>query len=156
MQVRTPHQSRNKHLTTQRLVILGSYGLTIKSGVVTLAGAILRASEKTQWIHAPRCHALPVLRCTDDATIMLQPHLAAPFLRQLGNLSPMFSRLWNEPPADSSKKESNATFQIVSSNQVIQLCANYWRLSNVYHRFTHPRTTRYHRAISRRRPSGTS
>ncbi|KAL1899192.1 Polynucleotide 5'-hydroxyl-kinase grc3 [Sporothrix stenoceras] len=96
-----------------RLVIIGSYGLTIKCGTMTVAGATLRASEKTYWVHAPRCYALPVLRCTDDATIMLQPHPAAAALRQLGKLSPMFSRLWNEPPIDSSKKEFNATFQIL-------------------------------------------
>lgn len=104
----------HQDLTNQRLVILGSYGLTIKSGAVTLAGATLRSSEKTHWVHAPRCHALPVLRCTDDATIMLQPHPAAPALRQLGKLSSMFARLWNEPPVDSSKKDPAATFQIVS------------------------------------------
>ena len=98
-------------LTIQRLVILGSYGLTVREGEVTLAGAILRASDKTHWVHAPRCHALPVLRCTDDAYIVLQPHPAAPALRELAKLSPIFQNIWNEPKADT---DAHSTFEIVS------------------------------------------
>ncbi|ERT02716.1 hypothetical protein HMPREF1624_01017 [Sporothrix schenckii ATCC 58251] len=53
---------------------------------------------------------------------MLQSHPASASLRQLGVLSPLFSRLWNEPPVGSSKKEADATFQILytSDDDVLQ------------------------------------
>ncbi|KAF3024728.1 Polynucleotide 5'-hydroxyl-kinase grc3 [Neopestalotiopsis sp. 37M] len=35
----------------ERLVILGSYGITVTSGYVTICGAILRATTKTHWLY---------------------------------------------------------------------------------------------------------
>ncbi|OAA59169.1 RNA processing protein [Niveomyces insectorum RCEF 264] len=103
-----------------RLVIFGSYGLTVQDGALTLAGASLRASTKTHWVHAPQCHALPVLRCAaDDATVLLEPHPAAPALRKLETLSPVFARLWNGPTATatSKKDEAEETFQILYTSE---------------------------------------
>ncbi|CAK7222266.1 Polynucleotide 5'-hydroxyl-kinase grc3 [Sporothrix bragantina] len=116
------HQKANGHMLLkltdgERLVILGSYGLTVKSGAVTLSGATLNASEKTNWVHAPRCYALPVLRCTDDATVLLQPHPAGLSLRQLGKLSPMFTRVWNESFVETSRTGGSSTFQILFTSE---------------------------------------
>ncbi|CAK7201900.1 Polynucleotide 5'-hydroxyl-kinase grc3 [Sporothrix eucalyptigena] len=116
------HQKTNGHMLLklvedERLVILGSYGLTVKCGSVTLAGAILRTADRTHWVHAPRCYALPVLRCTDDATVILQPHPAGLSLQHLGNLSPMFSRLWNESSVGTSRTGGSATFQILFTSE---------------------------------------
>ncbi|KAK6087118.1 hypothetical protein SCUP234_02211 [Seiridium cupressi] len=83
----------------ERLVILGSYGIHVISGHVTICGAVLRSSSKTRWVHAPHCHALPVIRCPEQAVIELEPCLAAQGLRRLGTLSPLFRRLWNESSA---------------------------------------------------------
>ncbi|KAK3941371.1 polynucleotide 5'-hydroxyl-kinase grc3 [Diplogelasinospora grovesii] len=95
----------------ERLVILGSYGLKVVEGEAAIAGAILTPSDTTHWIHAPHCHALPVLRITSDSTIELHPHPAAPSLRQLGRLNPVFGRLWSE------SDDVSETFQIVTTSE---------------------------------------
>ncbi|KAI1768449.1 hypothetical protein GGR53DRAFT_409928 [Hypoxylon sp. FL1150] len=102
----------------ERLVILGSYGVHVTLGEVTINGATLRTSEKTHWVDAPHCHALPVIRCSDDATLELLPHPSATGLRSLANISPQFRRLWNESApsngkAASTKSLTNSTFQIL-------------------------------------------
>ncbi|KAI0598380.1 hypothetical protein F4775DRAFT_555250 [Biscogniauxia sp. FL1348] len=85
----------------ERLVVLGSYGVRVDSGEVTLVGATLRPSRTVHWVDAPHCHALPVIRCSEDAVLELNPHPGADSLRQLGKLSPQFGRLWNETPESS-------------------------------------------------------
>ncbi len=86
-------------------------------GKVTLAGAVLLPSERPSWVHAPRSHALPILRCVDDATIRLEPHPAAEALHGLGSLSPLFSRLWHEDKAEADDAapttQAHQTFQIL-------------------------------------------
>ena len=98
-------------------MILGSYGVKVREGEATIAGAILTASDDVQWVHAPHCHAVPVLRTTDETVLELHPHPAARGLRQLSRLNPAFAKLWNEPAsqeADSGRSsKSPATFQIV-------------------------------------------
>ncbi|ORY58887.1 uncharacterized protein BCR38DRAFT_413202 [Pseudomassariella vexata] len=100
----------------ERLVILGSYGLRVIIGDVTICGAVLRPSEKIHWIHAPHCHALPVIRCPDEAVLELENHPDVDDLRKLGNLSPHFQRLWNEessPEAQRKREKSTSTFEIL-------------------------------------------
>lgn len=91
----------------ERLVILGSYGIRVCEGELTIAGAVLRSTAPLQWVHATHCHALPVIRAVADLVMELRPHPAAPELRQLAGLSPVFAKLWNEPGSGGS------TFQIV-------------------------------------------
>jgi polynucleotide 5'-hydroxyl-kinase GRC3/NOL9 len=93
----------------ERLVILGSYGIRLQAGTATIAGASLRPSDTIHWVHAPHCHALPVLRCSDDTVVELLPHPATENLRRLERLSPLFRSLWN----DKEGKRSS-TFKIVS------------------------------------------
>lgn len=82
---------------------------------MTVAGATLRPDGDTHWVHAPHCHAVPVLRTREHTRLELHIDPYAHALRQLGCLSPLFRRIWNEP-ADSAVKSRNAnpTFQIVS------------------------------------------
>jgi hypothetical protein len=97
-------------------VVVGSYGIRICEGEVTIASAVLLASETVHWVHGPHCHALPVLRATANAVIELHPHPAAKSLRQLGKLNPAFGKLWNETsqdPASDKAGRAAATFQIV-------------------------------------------
>ncbi|KAI1468383.1 uncharacterized protein F4812DRAFT_364684 [Daldinia caldariorum] len=98
-----------------RLVILGSYGIRVTSGEITLNGATLRNSERVHWVDAPHCHALPVLRCPDNASLELLPHPVAAGLGGLGRLAPQFRKLWNEPDALSNKKtrSPDPTFTIL-------------------------------------------
>lgn len=95
-------------------MILGSYGIRVKSGEITLNGAMLRMSDRVHWVNAPHCHALPVLRCSDDASLELLPHPIATSLRSLGKLAPQFRKLWNESNLSSNNTiSSNPTFVIV-------------------------------------------
>ncbi|KAI1807422.1 hypothetical protein F4811DRAFT_505736 [Daldinia bambusicola] len=98
-----------------RLVILGSYGIRVTSGEITLNGATLRNSERVHWVDAPHCHALPVLRCPDNASLELLPHPVAAGLRGLGRLAPQFRKLWNEIDALPNKKtrSPDPTFTIL-------------------------------------------
>ncbi|KAJ4271685.1 Polynucleotide 5'-hydroxyl-kinase grc3 [Fusarium torreyae] len=104
---------------SERFLIIGSFGVRIIQGELTLAGATLRPSETIEWVHAPHCHAVPVLRTTEDARLELHPDQNARGLRQLGRISPLFRKMWNEPPeGDSAKKISKeATFQIIHTSE---------------------------------------
>ena len=86
---------------------------------MTVAGATLRADGDTHWVHAPHCHAIPVLRTREHTRLELHADPDAHALRQLGRLSPLFRRMWNEtaePTANSRHK--TPTFQIVSKLHV--------------------------------------
>ncbi|KAI0123612.1 hypothetical protein BJ170DRAFT_639784 [Xylariales sp. AK1849] len=101
----------------ERLVILGSYGIQITSGKVTVSGALLKPSAHgAYWVHAPHCHALPVIRCPEEAVVEIEPLPAANSIRSLGMLSPLFRRLWDDehqarPPR--KMKQVDATYEIL-------------------------------------------
>ncbi|KAK4124652.1 hypothetical protein N657DRAFT_663636 [Parathielavia appendiculata] len=101
----------------ERLVILGSYGIKVRQGEATIAGAILTASDDVQWVHAPRCHALPVLRTAEETVLELQPHPAAKGLRELAKLNPAFAKLWNENLHGADSTRSGETFQIIYTSE---------------------------------------
>ncbi|KAJ8128160.1 hypothetical protein O1611_g5478 [Lasiodiplodia mahajangana] len=104
----------------ERLVIFGSYGVRVKSGEVTVYGATLGPSDSVSWVHAPQSHALPVIRCSNDATLELHPHPSAQDLQNLGLLSPLFRRLWWETPVPSShgnNPRSSETYRILYTSE---------------------------------------
>ncbi|KAL5606814.1 hypothetical protein BROUX41_003192 [Berkeleyomyces rouxiae] len=78
----------------ERFVIVGSYGIKVCRGEVTIAGATLRPSDMVYWVHAPLCHSIPVLRCYKDAGLELHPDPMFQNLRQLENLSPLYRDIW--------------------------------------------------------------
>lgn len=99
-------------------MILGSYGLKVSEGEVTIVGAALRENMPIQFVHAPHCHALPVIRATEDTTLELSSCPEVGGLRALGRLSQVFERLWNESPQQTpspspKKHHGDVTFQIV-------------------------------------------
>ncbi|KAH0441951.1 RNA processing protein [Colletotrichum camelliae] len=98
-----------------RFLVLGSYGIKVISGEVTVAGATIRPTDGIQWVHAPHCHGIPVVRCSDETTLELHPHPQAASLRKLERLSPLFRSLWNEPDeTKSSKKRATVdTYKII-------------------------------------------
>ncbi|KAI0160142.1 hypothetical protein GGR57DRAFT_408259 [Xylariaceae sp. FL1272] len=104
-----------------RLVVLGSYGIRVKSGQMTIYGATLSASPELSWVHAPSCYALPVIRCAEDAIIELHVHPDAHSLKALGRLSPLFRRLWPETSRSSdargARSSSEDTFQILYTSE---------------------------------------
>ncbi|KAH6996866.1 hypothetical protein EDB80DRAFT_135761 [Ilyonectria destructans] len=103
---------------SERFLVLGSFGIRVLRGEVTIAGACLRPSETIKWIHAPHCHAVPVLRSAENTGLELHPDNAARGLRQLGRLSPLFRKMWNEPADATSGRRSakEATFQILHTS----------------------------------------
>ncbi|WKT39434.1 Polyribonucleotide 5'-hydroxyl-kinase Clp1, P-loop domain [Fusarium oxysporum f. sp. vasinfectum] len=100
----------------ERFPIIGSFGIRVIQGEVVLAGATLYPAETIEWVHAPHCHAVPVLRTKEQTRLELHPDKNAQGLRQLGRLSPLFRKMWNEPPeGDSTKSNKEATFQIIQT-----------------------------------------
>ncbi|KAI0016574.1 hypothetical protein F4780DRAFT_772809 [Xylariomycetidae sp. FL0641] len=100
----------------ERLVILGNYGIVVEAGEITICGATLSSSKKVYWVDAPHCHALPVIRCSENAALDIRSNPAAEDLRNLGRLSPLFKKLWNEDYSPSSQEKSHTvdpTFQIL-------------------------------------------
>lgn len=95
------------------MVLLGSYGIRVKAGEATIAGASLYPWEDVHWAHAPHCHALPVLRCSERSVIELHSHPCADGLRSLGILSPIFRSLWDEDTAEGTRRQS---WQILSTS----------------------------------------
>lgn len=85
----------------------------MKAGEATISGASLHPSEAVHWVHAPHCHALPVLRCSERSLIELHPHPSAHGVRSLEKLSPIFGSLWNELSAQGTKRQ---TWQILSTS----------------------------------------
>lgn len=84
----------------------------MKSGEISIYGASLYSSDPIQWVHAPHCHALPVLRCSENSVLELHPHPGASQLRNMERLSPVFANLWNE--INSGK--ATRTWQILPSS----------------------------------------
>ncbi|KAF4334411.1 polynucleotide 5 hydroxyl-kinase grc3 [Fusarium beomiforme] len=105
--------------SSERFLVIGSFGIKVIQGEVVLAGATLYPSETIEWVHAPHCHAVPVLRTTEATRLELHPDRNAQDLRQLGRLSPLFRKIWNESPErDSiSKKNKETTFQIIFTSE---------------------------------------
>ncbi|KAI1145690.1 hypothetical protein F4825DRAFT_467135 [Nemania diffusa] len=104
----------------ERLVILGSYGMRVESGEVTVYGATLEASGSVSWVHAPQSHALPVIRCTNDTTLELHPHPGAEDLKDLRTFSPLFRKLWWEGSSSPSHDEgsrSGETYRILYTSE---------------------------------------
>ncbi|KAK0611536.1 hypothetical protein B0T14DRAFT_530611 [Immersiella caudata] len=100
----------------ERLVILGSFGIKVTDGELTVSGAVLNGSNTAHWIHAPHCHAVPVLRANSPAMVELHQHPAAQSLRQLARLNPVFGKLWNESQSTSNPCKGS-TFQIVYTSE---------------------------------------
>jgi polynucleotide 5'-hydroxyl-kinase GRC3/NOL9 len=105
---------------SQRVVILGEYGLRVIKGQITILGATLSPAHTfgSLNVFAPSSHALPVIRYLEstDNEVVINLYEGKSRLRELSRLSPLFSRLWNERATilngetDSDEKSS---FQIV-------------------------------------------
>lgn len=83
----------------------------MRTGEASICGASLYPSDTIQWVHAPHCHALPVLRCSENSIIEIHPHPNANKLRNLERLSPVFGNLWNE-----TMNGQRQTWQILGSS----------------------------------------
>ncbi|KXH39145.1 hypothetical protein CSAL01_03176 [Colletotrichum salicis] len=103
---------------SERFLVLGSYGIKVLDGEITIAGASVRASDGTKWVHAPHCHAIPVLRCSEETKLELHPHPQGAGLRKLERLSPLFRSLWHEPEGKASKRGAKTdTYKIICTSE---------------------------------------
>ncbi|KAL9483950.1 hypothetical protein ACSS6W_002739 [Trichoderma asperelloides] len=115
---------------SERFIVIGSFGIKVIAGEVTVFGATLRPSDPIHWIHAPHCHAIPVLRTSEKVSLELHNDPNADSLRRLSRLSPLFKGIWSESkdgPTETSLGRGR-TFQIVrleSHPLCIYLIANY-------------------------------
>ncbi|EXV06353.1 rDNA polynucleotide kinase GRC3 [Metarhizium robertsii] len=101
----------------ERFLVLGSFGIRVVGGEVTLAGATLHAAESIHWVSAPHCVALPVIRTVQDTRLELHNDPNTSGLRKLGRLSPLFRRIWNEPSETvDGIMTGGQTFQIIVSS----------------------------------------
>lgn len=94
-----------------RVTFNGQYGLWVKSGTVSLYGAILGAGRDMQEIHhvfAPSTHALPAIACVSERCEIDVWNCGHSMLK-LSKLSPLYRRIWNEPPKRSEPRLSTHT-----------------------------------------------
>ncbi|OLN94199.1 Polynucleotide 5'-hydroxyl-kinase GRC3 [Colletotrichum chlorophyti] len=104
---------------SERFLTLGSYGIRVTQGEIVVAGASIRPSDDIKWVHAPYCHAIPVLRCSEETRLELHPHPQAASLHRLEKLSQLFRGLWHEPEKTKSYKQSGRTetFKIICTSE---------------------------------------
>ncbi|PFH62896.1 hypothetical protein XA68_11215 [Ophiocordyceps unilateralis] len=103
----------------ERFLLVGSFGVRVLTGEVTVAGAVLQPSEKIVWVHAPHCHAIPVLRTAESTSLELHNDAEAEGLRKLGKLSPLFQNIWNVLPAQVAESRSRGptSFQFLGESE---------------------------------------
>ncbi|KAM6479042.1 hypothetical protein HDV62DRAFT_164198 [Trichoderma sp. SZMC 28011] len=103
---------------SERFIAIGSFGIKVIAGEATVFGATLQPSDPIHWIHAPHCHAIPVIRTSEKTSLELHHDPNADGLRRLSRLSPLFRGIWGESKDDSTEHSlgKGRTFQIVCSS----------------------------------------
>ncbi|KAF3068005.1 Polynucleotide 5'-hydroxyl-kinase GRC3 [Trichoderma lentiforme] len=103
---------------SERFIAIGSFGIKVIAGEATVFGATLQPSDPIHWIHAPHCHAIPVIRTSEKTSLELHHDPNADGLRRLSRLSPLFRGIWGESKDDSTEHNlgKGRTFQIVCSS----------------------------------------
>ncbi|KAL7820730.1 hypothetical protein V8C26DRAFT_393166 [Trichoderma gracile] len=103
---------------SERFIVIGSFGIKVTAGEVTIFGATLKPSGSIHWVHAPHCHAIPVIRTSEKVALELHSDPNADGLRRLSRLSPLFRGIWGESKDDTIEATpgKGRTFQIVCSS----------------------------------------
>ncbi|ATY65047.1 RNA processing Grc3 [Cordyceps militaris] len=104
---------------SERFIVLGSFGIKVLAGEVAIVGATLTASETIHWVHAPHCHALPVIRTSEKTRLELHNENADRPLFCLSSLSPLYQRIWHKPDRNSEETDSSSedTFKILCTSE---------------------------------------
>ncbi|EJP70881.1 GRC3 protein [Beauveria bassiana ARSEF 2860] len=103
---------------SERFVVLGSFGIKVRSGEVAVLGATLTASETIHWVHAPNCHAIPVIRTSEKTRLELHHDKADKPLLRLSSLSPLYQRIWHADDRSSEETDNSSgdTFRILCTS----------------------------------------
>ena len=112
---------------TQSLAVLGQYDLWVRSGAISILGAVIHASSRIHRVYAPSTHSIPPIRPlpnpfgTGNAPVELTILSCRSRMRMLRQVAPKFGRIWNgrqqsQPPFDLAKR----TFMNVSNTWVLE------------------------------------
>lgn len=98
----------------QRLALLGQYEIWVRMGAVAVMGAVIHAGSTVHRVHAPSTHSLPVIRACqspfmpDDQTAEITIlSISRTGIRQLKEISPAFSCIWNHRPLPIEQSSPN-------------------------------------------------
>ena len=100
---------------TQSLAILGQYDIWVRSGAISILGAVIHASSRIHRVYAPSTHSIPPIRPlpnpfgTGNAPVELTIISCRSRMRMLRQIAPKFGRIWNgrqqpQPPFDFAKR----------------------------------------------------
>ncbi|KAJ3474293.1 hypothetical protein NLG97_g9909 [Lecanicillium saksenae] len=104
---------------SERFIVLGSFGIKVRSGEVAISGATLPVSDTIYWVQAPHCHALPVIRTSEKTRLELHNDKANKPISSLSALSPLYQRIWHEHDSNSEAAFTLAedTFRILCTSE---------------------------------------
>ena len=103
----------------------------MRSGAISIFGAIIHASSKLYRVYAPSTHAIPPIRSVPNPYGTGDPPTEVSFfscgsrLRLLKQISPKFGRIWN---GRKGHRGSNRSFVNVSQEQYKTIIANEFKL----------------------------
>lgn len=100
----------------ETLTFIGIYDILVKSGAITLYGAMLKAGKQLFRVYAPASHAVPVIQGSPVGKTIIEIKVVKNELQGLARLSPLFKRMWNrdkDVPVEI-KSFSKRSFQFVS------------------------------------------
>ena len=80
---------------------MGQYDLWVRSGAISVHGAVIHASSKLHRVYAPSTHAIPSIRPihnpygTGNPPVELTIISCGSRIRMLKQIGPKFGRIWN-------------------------------------------------------------
>lgn len=83
------------------LAILGQYDIWVRSGAISILGAVIHASSRLHRVNAPSTHSIPPIRPvpnpfgTGNAPVELTIISCGSRMRMLRQIAPKFGRIWN-------------------------------------------------------------
>ncbi|MCJ1465202.1 Polynucleotide 5'-hydroxyl-kinase grc3 [Pseudocyphellaria aurata] len=94
------------------VTLIGHYDIWVRTGAVSILGAILHASARIYRVYAPSTHSLPSIRPlwnpfgSENQDIVLTILNCSSRIRMLRELSPKFRRIWNKKHKSKKDREN--------------------------------------------------
>lgn len=84
-------------------MLIGIYDLWVKRGVISLFGSKIHASPSLYRVYAPSTHSLPVIKYVSGMEGYAEVEIRSCHtgIEDLGEMSPLFSRIWNEAASET-------------------------------------------------------
>ena len=80
---------------------MGQYDLWVRSGAISILGAVFHASSRLHRVFAPTTHSIPSIKAipnpygTGNPSVIVTIQSSSSRLRMLKQLVPKFGRIWN-------------------------------------------------------------